>query len=35
MKIRFIRFLKIILVDHVLDDVLDHMILSLMTTALH
>ena len=34
MKIRFVRFLKIMLIGHVLDHVLDHMILGLVTTVL-
>ena len=35
MKIRFIRFLKIIFVGDVLDHMLDHIILGLMTTVLY
>ena len=34
MKIRFVYFLKMMSVGHVLDYVLDYMILGLMTTAL-
>ena len=34
MKIRFICFLKIMSVGHVLDQVLDHLILGLVSTAL-
>ena len=33
-KIRFVYFLKIMLIDHMLDYVLNDMILDLVTTAL-